>query len=427
MAANSDPKGYYEILGVSADANSEEIKKAFRKRAMELHPDRNNAVDATTKFQHLNAAYEVLSNSSTRANYDTENFDSINLDGINDSVDIDPVVCSCCNKVTAQPRYKVYFVVKSFIFVTLRSTRQGIFCSKCAENQVLKASAVTWLLGLWGFPWGPIYSMHAIFTNLLGGKNLHEVNAKLAARQALFFLNQGKTDLSKSVAHEAWVLSTKANDRELTKNIEKFLDHFGGRDSVRELKNSWSVMNRPFFAQSSIIAVIVAFIWFQAQPIGSSSSKNFTEQSYLPSQVPEKPRYEYPATAPNGSSWATNASYVKGYPIKNANGLSQLTIDNSQNDSDVFVKVFSWSGKGESAVRHIFIPAHQKFTANKLTQGRYDVRYRNLSTGSLALSEEFNLEEQPIAGGRQYTVMTITLYKIRNGNMQTFDLPEDKF
>jgi hypothetical protein len=427
MPGNMDPKGYYKILGVSTSADSEEIKKAFRKRAMDLHPDRNKSSDATEKFQFLNEAYETLSNSSERANYDAGNFESTRLGDVNDSVEIEPVVCSCCDKVSAQPRYRVYFVVKSFIFVTLRSVRQGIFCSKCAEKEVYKASTVTWILGWWGFPWGPIYSIHAIFMNLLGGKNLYEVNARLAARQALFFLNQGQIELAKSVSHEAWVLSTKAADRELTKNIEKFLDHLGSRDSVRELKNSWALTRRPFFAQSAIVAVIVALTWFQIQPNSSPSRESVAEQNIIPSSTLEKPKYEYPSTAPNGSPWSSNASYVKGYPIKNANGLSQLTIDNSQNDSDVFVKVYSWSSKGESAVRHIFIPANQKFTANKLTQGRYDVRYRNLSSGALALSEEFDLEEKPIAGGRQYTIMTITLYKIRNGNMQTFDLSEDKF
>jgi hypothetical protein len=427
MPTSADPKGYYEILGVPTDADSEAIKKAFRKRAMELHPDRNDATDATARFQHLNKAYEVLSNSATRASYDTGDYGSINLEQVDESAEIKPVVCSCCNKITAQPRYKIYFVVKSFILVTLRSKKQGIFCSKCAEIEVLKASSITWILGWWGFPFGPIYSAHAIFMNLIGGKDLQDVSARLSAQQALFFLKQGQTALAKSVAHEAWILSTKASDREFTKDIEKFLDHLGGREAVRELKDSWSLLRRPFFAQSSVIAVIVAFFWFQAQPSSGPSSPGLFEQNAISTLAPAKPQYKYPATAPNGNAWSKNAAYIKGYPVKNTNGLSQLTIDNSQNDSDVFVKVYAWAGNEETAVRHIFIPAHQRFTANKLTQGRYDVRYRHLSSGSLALSEEFNLEEKPIAGGREYTVMTITLYKIANGNMQTFDLSEDKF
>jgi molecular chaperone DnaJ len=64
-------KDYYEVLGVSKSANEEEIKKAYRRLAMKLHPDRNPG-DKTTeeKFKEAKEAYEVLSDSKKRAAYD---------------------------------------------------------------------------------------------------------------------------------------------------------------------------------------------------------------------------------------------------------------------------------------------------------------------------------------------------------------------
>jgi molecular chaperone DnaJ len=67
MAVKRD---YYEVLGVSRDASSEEIKKAFRKLAFQYHPDRNRDDGATEKFKEVNEAYEVLSDANKRAAYD---------------------------------------------------------------------------------------------------------------------------------------------------------------------------------------------------------------------------------------------------------------------------------------------------------------------------------------------------------------------
>lgn len=60
----------YEVLGVSRDASEAEIKKAFRHKARELHPDVNKAPDAEDQFKELNEAYDVLSDANKRAQYD---------------------------------------------------------------------------------------------------------------------------------------------------------------------------------------------------------------------------------------------------------------------------------------------------------------------------------------------------------------------
>ena len=61
---------YYSVLGVARNVNDEEIRKAFRKKAMEFHPDRNKSPDAEEKFKEINEAYQVLSDTKKRAHYD---------------------------------------------------------------------------------------------------------------------------------------------------------------------------------------------------------------------------------------------------------------------------------------------------------------------------------------------------------------------
>lgn len=62
-------KDYYELLGVKKDASQDEIKKAFRKLAQKLHPDKPGGDEK--KFKEINEAYSVLGNAEKRKQYDT--------------------------------------------------------------------------------------------------------------------------------------------------------------------------------------------------------------------------------------------------------------------------------------------------------------------------------------------------------------------
>ena len=64
-------RDYYEVLGVSKSAAAEEIKKAYRKKAMQYHPDKNPGDKASEeKFKEAAEAYEILSSPEKKQRYD---------------------------------------------------------------------------------------------------------------------------------------------------------------------------------------------------------------------------------------------------------------------------------------------------------------------------------------------------------------------
>ncbi|MEL6615193.1 MAG: DnaJ domain-containing protein, partial [Bacteroidota bacterium] len=82
MPTDTASRDFYEILGVARDATPEAIKKAYRKRAMESHPDRNPGdEDAERRFKEAAEAYEVLSNPEKRARYDRFGREGLNGGG----------------------------------------------------------------------------------------------------------------------------------------------------------------------------------------------------------------------------------------------------------------------------------------------------------------------------------------------------------
>jgi DnaJ-class molecular chaperone len=68
--SNEMENDYYKILGVSKAASDQEIKTAYRKLALQYHPDRNKGKEAEEKFKEVTKAYEVLSDKQKRQTYD---------------------------------------------------------------------------------------------------------------------------------------------------------------------------------------------------------------------------------------------------------------------------------------------------------------------------------------------------------------------
>lgn len=174
-----------------------------------------------------------------------------------------------------------------------------------------------------------------------------------------------------------------------------------------------------------LYGIAVLFIWiFNLEPSPPPpGTKPYTTKAPRPST----PAYVRPSAAPNGSVWPKGAGYVAGYDRLNTDGLSSVTIDNSSNDSDVFVKLVSLDGPEAYPVRQFYIPKFARFELSNVSSGTYDIRYRDLESGGLSRSESFQLQETPTGNGTQYSQVTMTLYKVANGNMQTYGLAESEF
>lgn len=257
MVANKDPLGYYAILGVDPSVSIEQIKKAFKARAQKLHPDKNPSAEATRDFQRLNEAYRVLGDVDSRSEYDAQSYVFEEQQQDPSRVSVHPIACSICGKISVQPRYVIYRQVVSFLFVTYRTGCQGVFCAKCGARRAYKTSGTTWILGWWGIPWGPIYSIHAIIRNMIGDQPAL-TNFRVLAMQAAHFASENRMDLARLLVDQALEFVPKipafcsnqesSADRDLRALLAAIRDSTPA--AARPLKASWGIKSSPFRIQA---------------------------------------------------------------------------------------------------------------------------------------------------------------------------------
>jgi curved DNA-binding protein CbpA len=84
--------------------------------------------------------------------------------------------------------------------------------------------------------------------------------------------------------------------------------------------------------------------------------------------------------APNGEPWPAKSGYVEGFPVGNKGEDMELMLDNAANASAVFIKVYDTERR--SNVRYAYVRAHDKLQVDKLSSGKYEIRYQNLDIGA---------------------------------------------
>ncbi len=292
-----DPMGYYARLGVPPTATAERIKLAFRQQAKDVHPDRNAGVGAKDAFQRLNEAYQVLNDPEARARYDARALEQSVVpppttrhaagrgragSGAAEGV-IVPIACSVCGAITAQPRYAIYWRVISFVVGTVRQPVQGIFCRACADRRGLAASAATWALGWWGVPWGPFWTIKALWCNLLGGDKPADVNASLLRQQALYFWATGKPVLARAALDQALRLVQRP---ELRRKLEKMRTLIGEAGRVQLVDRWRRTASWAFYMHLLPVLAVVAGVGVLT---GSLVSGGSPAPTVIPASVPVPP------------------------------------------------------------------------------------------------------------------------------------------
>ncbi len=158
-------------------------------------------------------------------------------------------------------------------------------------------------------------------------------------------------------------------------------------------------------------------------PNAPGSASNYTPKT----ERAPRPVFVRPVTAPNGQLWPGYAAYIPGYPILAKGGRSSITVDNTQNSSDLFVKLVSLNTAPAYPIRFCYVPAHSQFKFEDVTAGLYDVRYRDLSSGVLSKTKEVTLTETRTSNGVEFFHHKFTTYTVRNGNMQVETIDESEF
>jgi hypothetical protein len=102
--------------------------------------------------------------------------------------------CRKCGRTDSTLRASAFTYALSALVITLRRPGpRGVFCGSCRRKEGIKWSLLTGVVGWWGFPWGPVFSVQSIFRNLKGGLQDKDLNAKILKSAGEALADRGDT------------------------------------------------------------------------------------------------------------------------------------------------------------------------------------------------------------------------------------------
>jgi hypothetical protein len=169
-----------------------------------------------------------------------------------------------------------------------------------------------------------------------------------------------------------------------------------------------------WLARAAFAVLVLWALNLDRKPSLHADTPNAVPADKAPNVTPllSQPVFERPSHAPNGAPWPAGAAEVSGYPIAYNDGKSIVTLDNSRNPSDVFVKLVVWDDTMATSVRHIYIPGRQIFVCKNIRRGKYEVRYQDLGSGLMAKSGTFDVVETKTDRTESFSSMKITLARV---------------
>jgi hypothetical protein len=456
--SSKDLKGYYKTLGVQSDAPASVIRAAYRALAMDLHPDRNPGKDTTAQFQKLQEAYASLSDEKLRQKYDADSSvppASTASDDRNHKP-LEPIVCSKCSRVSAQPRYKVFYTVYGYIFGATKKPHQGVFCSNCEIKVALRSSAITLVAGWWSIA-GFFWTLQTLIQNLVGGQ-FNQQNAQLQGYQAMWFAQNGKVDLARAIATEALKIAEKATKEknkqhafkknlgyekvdplsDLKKTLTDFINHFPANAKAVELKATNGIFNKRFVYQSLLLlafsGLISGEVYRQERATAETERLRLERQGIEREKAAAIAAQEAEALRSMERPLPKSGLYglfVDLIPPENPNRSPPLKVTNSP-DANTLMKLTRLDGAadttsifiraGETVEVAVPIGVYKAKIASGQTWYGDSVRF-GPSTSYSALDAVFEFKIE----GNQLMGHELTLKRVQHGNLKRLPLTASDF
>jgi hypothetical protein len=275
---------YYEVLGCSHNSTAKQIKSAYHALISKFHPDRNPDPAAAEFTARLNEAYSVVGDERQRSLYDAwlksvqEQAEVGSRQTATSRPEVPPVKCAKCGRQDETIRLALMYYAISVIFITYRRGASGMWCERCRAFEAAKWSIVSGLLGWWGVPWGPIYTIHALFVNAKGGSQPNSQNAALLRVLGYQLYQQGRASDAFAALTESLKLEPNADASQLHEYL-RYQSRPHGEERRRLL---WTLAAA---APSLLVAALFSYGVYRVATEPSGYEANYQP----PSAMPDKP------------------------------------------------------------------------------------------------------------------------------------------